>query len=127
MICLTASIVRIIGNEQQLTTKPSMEKNAFGLCSVTFLAFQSVQGKATYGVGYKLTLTVNQSFATLKQAAANTSSNYVSSTIFCYLQHYTLYIHSPAILSKHNISKAPTELNYIDGSVPMRDINRQRL
>ena len=42
-----------------------------------------------------------------------------------YIPHYTPTIRQQAILSKQNISKTPTELQYVERSVLMKEVNNQ--
>ena len=90
--------------------------------------FAEHQEKATYGLGYKLTLTRNNDNAVL-----NKNDNTVAlgklkiNAIEWYVPHYTASMSQQTVLSNRIVSKIPTELHYIERSVFMKELNTQNL
>ena len=90
--------------------------------------FSKLQEKGTYGLGYKLTLTRNHDNSVLnKDNAINIGKNKLvnKNAIEWYVRHYTPSIPQQAILSKRILSKTPTELQYVEKSVLMKEVNTQ--
>ena len=88
------------------------------------------QEKATYGLGYKLTLTRNKDDVVIDKANGITDARIKIDHIHWYVPHYTPSI--PSIqqknnLSKQNLSKTPTELRYVERSVFMKEVNNQNV
>ena len=92
-------------------------KNVFG--------FAEHQGKATLGLGYKLTLTTNIDHATLNKNPDIYDGMIKIGHVHRYLPHFIPSIHQPVILSKQIISKTPTELRYVEGSLFMKEVKNQ--
>ena len=96
-----------------------MLKDVFG--------FAECQEKATYGLGYKLTLTRNKDDAVIDKANAIADARIRIDHIHWYVPHYTPSIQQQSTLSKQILSKTPTELRYVERSVFMKEVNNQNL
>ena len=96
-----------------------MLKDVFG--------FAEHQEKATYGLGYKLTLTRNKDDAVIDKANATADARIRIDHIHWYVPHYTPSIQQQSTLSKQILSKTPTELRYVEGSVFMKEVNNQNV
>ena len=94
-----------------------MLKDVFG--------FAEGQEKATYGIGYILTLTRNKDDAIIDKAVGIADSRIKIDHIHWYVPLYTPSIRQQDILSKQILSKTPTELKYIEGPVFTRQVNNQ--
>ena len=89
--------------------------------------FAEHQEKATYGLGCKLTLTRNKIGAVIDKVAGIADARIKSDHIHWYVPHYTPSIQQQSILSEQLLSKAPTELRYVERSVFMKEVNKQNL
>ena len=89
--------------------------------------FAEQQKKATYGLGYKLTLTRKNDNSVLnKDSAINIRKIKINASEW-HVPHYTPSISNQAILSNRILSKTPTELQYVKRSVFMKEVNTQKL
>ena len=89
--------------------------------------FAEHQEKATYGLGYKLTLTRNNDNAVLSKANATVYGKVLINGIEWYIPHYTASMSQQTVLSNQILNKTPTELQYIGRSVFMKEVNTQNL
>ena len=89
--------------------------------------FAEHQEKATYGLGYKLTLTRNNDNAVLNKANATPDAKVKINAIEWYVPHYTPSMSQQTVLSNQIVHKIPTELQYIERSVFMKEVNTQNL
>ena len=96
-----------------------MLKDVFG--------FVECQEKATYGLGYKLTLPKNKDVAVIDKVAGIADARFKSDHIHWYVPHYTPSVQQQSILSEQILSKAPTEHRYIEPSVFLKEVNNQNL
>ena len=96
-----------------------MVKDVFG--------FAEWQEKATYGLGYKLTITRNEDEAVIDKAAGIADARIKIDHIHWYVPHYTPSIQQQNILLNQIVKKIPTELRYIERSVFMKEVNNQNL
>ena len=87
--------------------------------------FAEYQEKATYGLGYKLTLTRNTDNAVLNKGNAANNAKIKIIAIEWYVPHYTPSMQQQSILSKQIISKTPTQIQYPERSVFMKEVNTQ--
>ena len=87
--------------------------------------FAEYQEKATYGLGYKLTLTRNSDNAVLNKGNAINNAKIKIIAIEWYVPHYTPSMQQQAILSKQIINKTPTQIQYPERSVFMKEVNTQ--
>ena len=83
-----------------------MLKDVFG--------FAEHQEKATYGFGYKLTLTRNKGDAVIDKAGGIADARIKIDHIHWYVPHYTPSFQQQSFLSKQILSKTPTELRYVE-------------
>ena len=96
-----------------------MLKDVFG--------FAEHQEKATYGLGYKLTLTRNKDDAVIDKAGGFADARIKIDHIHWYVPHYTPSIQQQSTLSKQILSKTPTEMRYVERSVFMQEVNNQNV
>ena len=89
------------------------------------LGFAEYQEKGTYGLGYKLTLTRNTDNAVLNKANAINNSRVKINALVWYVPHYTPSIQQQSILSKQILNKTPTQIQYPERSVFMKEVNTQ--
>ena len=89
--------------------------------------FAEQQEKAIYGLGYKLTLTRNNDNAVLNKANATPDGKVIINAIEWYIPHYTASMSQQTVLSIQILYKTPTELQYIERSVFMKEVNTQNL
>ena len=87
--------------------------------------FADYQEKATYGVGYKLTLTRNTDNAVLNKGNAINNAKIKINAIEWYVPHYTPSMQQKSILSKQIINKTPTQIQYPERPVFMKEVNTQ--
>ena len=87
--------------------------------------FAEYQEKATYGLGYKLTLTRDSDDSVLNKGNAINNAKFKIIAIEWYVPHYTPSMQQQSILSKQFINKTPTELHYPERSVFMKEVNTQ--
>ena len=87
--------------------------------------FAQYQEKATYGIGYKLTLTRNSDNAVLNKGNAINNGKIKINAIEWYVAHYTPSIQQQAILSKQILHKSPTDIKYPERSMFMKEVNTQ--
>ena len=96
-----------------------MLKDVFG--------FVEHQEKATYGLGYKLTLTRNKDDAVIDKANGIADARIKIDHIHWFIPHFTPSIQQQSILSEQILSKTPTELRYVERSVFMKQVNNQNV
>ena len=89
--------------------------------------FAECQEKATYGLGYKLTLTRNKDDGVIDKANGIADARIKIDHIHWYVPHYTPSITQQGIMSKQILNKTPTELRYIERSVFMKQVNNQNV
>ena len=87
--------------------------------------YAEYQQKATYGLGYKLTLTRNNDNVVLNKGNAINIGKIKINAIEWYVPHYTPSMQLQAILSKQIINKLPTQIQYPERSVFMKEVNTQ--
>ena len=85
------------------------------------------QEKATYGLRYKLTLTRNNDTAVLNKDNATNIGKIKISAIEWYVPHYTPSVSLENILMNQILKKLPTELQYVERSVFMKEVNTQNI
>ena len=85
------------------------------------------QLKATYGSGYKLTLTGKNANVVLNQADATLIGKVRIIANECYVPHFTPSISQQTILFNQNENITPTELHYVERSVLMKEVITQNL
>ena len=87
--------------------------------------FAEYQEKATYGPGYKLTMTRNTDNAVLNKANAINNGKIKINAIEWYVLQYTPSMEQQNILSKQILNKTPTQIQYPERSVFMKEVNTQ--
>ena len=87
--------------------------------------FAEHQEKATYGLGYKLTLTRASDNAVLNKTNATTIGKIKINGIERYVPHYRAGLKERGILMKQITDKIITELRYVERSVFMKEVNTQ--
>ena len=87
--------------------------------------FAEYQEKATYRLGYKLTMTRNSDNAVLNKGNAINNGKIKINAIEWYVPHYTPSIQQQSILSKQILNKTPTQIQYTERSVFMKEVNTQ--
>ena len=112
--------------QRELTTHKSQKakyhvriylKNVFG--------FAGYQKKGTYGLGYKLSLTRNTDNAVLNKAnAINNGKTKINAIEWC-VPHYTPSAEQQNILSKQILNKTPTQIQYPERFVIMKEVKTQ--
>ena len=100
----------------------ALNKNIKGKYHVKFMLkdvfrFAEHQEKATYGLGYKLTLTRNKDDAVIDKAGGIADARIRIDHIHWYVPHYIPSIHQQSTLSKQILIKTPTDLRYVERSV----------
>ena len=89
--------------------------------------FAEYQEKGTYGLGYKLTLTRNTDNAVLNKDNAINNGRIKINGIEWYVPHYTPSMQQQSILSKQILNKTPTQIQYPERSVFMKEVNTQNV
>ena len=87
--------------------------------------YAEYQQKATYGLGYKLTLTRNNDNVVLNKGNAINIGKIKINAIEWYVPHYTPCIQQQSILSRQVLNKTPTQIQYPERSVFMKEVNTQ--
>ena len=89
--------------------------------------FAEHQEKATYGLGYKLTLTRNKYEAVIDKVAGIADARIKIDHVHWYVPRYIPSMQQQSIMSKQFLHKTPTELRYVERSVFMKEVNNQNL
>ena len=119
-------------NRNRRRDELALNKNIKGKYHVKIMlkdifGFAEHQEKATYGLGYKLTLTRNKDDAVIDKANGIADARIRIDHIHWYVPHYTPSIQQQSTLSKQILGKTPTELRYVERSVFMKELNNQNL
>ena len=89
--------------------------------------FAEHQQKATYGLGYKLPLIKNNDHSVLNKYNAINIGKIKINGFELYVTNITPSIPQQSTLSEQILSKVPTELQYVERSVLMKEVNTQNL
>ena len=124
-----------IGSDRSLASRGdemTNNKNVKGKFHLRFMlrnvfGFAEHQEKATYGLGYKLTLTRNKDEGVIDKVAGIPNARIKINHIHWYVPYYTPSMSQQAIMSKQILSKTPTELRYVERSVFMKEVNNQNV
>ena len=81
------------------------------------------QERTTFGLGFKSKLTRNFVKSVLKKANATDIGKFKVNSIEWYIPHYIASIPQQAILYKQILSKLPKELQYVEISIVLREVN----
>ena len=126
MICQSVLIVIASRRQRELTTHKSQKgKYHVRIYPKDVFGFAQYQEKATYELGYKLTLTRNTDNAVLNKANAINNGKFKINAIEWYVPHYTPSMQQQSTLSKQIINKTPTQIQYPESSVFMKEVNTQ--
>ena len=87
--------------------------------------FAEYQVKGTYGMGYKFTLTRNTDNAVLNKDNAFNNGKIKINAIEWYVPHYTPSMQQQSILSKQIVNRTPTQMQYPEKSIFMKEVNTQ--
>ena len=90
-------------------------------------SFNEYQEKATFGLGYRVRLIRASVNAVLNKADAPNLGKVKIMAIEWYVPHYTVSMSQQAVLSNQIVYRIPTELQYIERSVFMKEVNTQNL
>ena len=83
------------------------------------------QQKATYGLGYSLTLTRNNDNVVLNKGNAINIGTIKINAIEWYVPHYTTSLQQQSILSKQVLNKTPIQIQYPERSLFVKEVNTQ--
>ena len=89
--------------------------------------FAEHQEKATYDLGYELTLRRNKDDAVIDKVAGIADARIKIDQFHWYVPHYTPSMSQLSTMSKQTLNKTPTELRYIERSVFMKEVNNQKI
>ena len=89
--------------------------------------FAECHEKATYGLGYKLTLTRNRDDAVIDKAGRIADGRVRIYHNHCYVPHYAPSIEQQNILSSQILKKMPKELRYVERSLFFKGVKNQIL
>ena len=89
--------------------------------------FGEAQEKCIYGLGFKITLTRISNSSVLNKANATNNDKIKKNGIEWYIPHFTPSIAQQAILSMEIFEKVPTQLEYVERFVFMKEVNTQNL
>ena len=90
-----------------------------------FFGFAEHQETATYGLGYKLTLTRNSDNAVLSKANATTNAKMKIKSLEWYVPHYSPSLNEYNKLMIRTKQKTRTNIHYPERSVFMKEVNTQ--
>ena len=96
-----------------------MLKDVFG--------FAEHQEKASFGLGYKLTLTGNKDEALIDKVGGIVEARNKIDHIHWYVPHYTPSMQKQGILSEQILNNKPTQLRYVERSVFMKEVNNHKI
>ena len=116
---LSVSFDRDRNSRQQELTNDNNKKAKFyvRIRLRDVFGFVENQEGATYGLGYKLTLTRNEDEAIINKTASTADARIKIDHIHRYAPHYTPSIQQQGALSKQILSKTPTEPGYNERTV----------
>ena len=89
--------------------------------------FAECQEKCSFGLGYKLTLRRNKDQAVTDKANGFADARFKSDQIGWWVPHYTPSLEQQIILMNQILKKVHTQLRYIERSVFMKEVNKQKL
>ena len=89
--------------------------------------FVQHRAKTTFGLGLKLLMTRNSDNSVFNKDNATNIGKFKNIAFEWYVPKYTPSIPQEAFLSEEIFSKMPTELQYVERSVFMKEVNTQRL
>ena len=102
-------------------------KNHLRIMLKDVFRFAELQEKATYGLGYKLTITKNKDEAASDKAVGKSDARIEIDHIHWYVPHYIPTIQKQGILPEQILSKTPTELRYFERSLFLKEVKNQNI
>ena len=126
---LSIGIERSSGRRRDDMTINKNVKGKFylGMLMKDVFGFAEHQEKATYGLGYELTLTRSKDEAVIEKVAGVADARIKIDHIHWYVPHYTPSIQQQSFLPKQILSKTATELRYVERSLFMKELINQNL
>ena len=115
------------GRRQRALTNNKTQKGKFHvrIYLKDVFGFAGYQEKGTYGLGYKLTLTRNTDTAVLNKANAINLGKIKINALEWYVPYYTPSMQQQSILSDQILNKKPTQIQYPERPVFMKEVNTQ--
>ena len=115
------------GRRQRELTNNKTQKGKYhvGIYLKDVFGFAEYQEKGTYGLGYKLSLTRNTDNAVLNKGNAINNGKIKIIAKEWYVPHYTPSAEQQSILSKQILNKTPTQIQYPERFVFMKEVNTQ--
>ena len=107
--------------------KPIKGKCHFRIYLKDIFGFAENQEKGTYGLGYKLTLTGNTDNTVLNKDNAVVNARVKINSLDWYVPHYSPNLEEYNKIMTQIKKNTPTQLNYIEKSVFMKEVNNQNL
>ena len=125
---LSVGFDRDRGRRQRELTNNKTQKGKFHvrIMLIDIFGFAKHQEKGTFGLSYRLTLTRITDNTVLNEDNAINNAKIKINAIEWYVPHYTPSISNQAIFSKQVISKSPRELQYVERSVFMKEVDTQK-
>ena len=112
--------------QRELTNNNTLKSNFHLRISLRdVFGFNEHQETGTFGLDYKLTLTRNTDNAVLNKDNAIYNGKIKINAIEWYIPYYTASIEQLNILMNQIMKKTPTELQYAERSVFMKELNTQ--
>ena len=114
--------------KQELTNNKNVKgKNHVRIVLKDKFSFVEHQEKATFGLGYGLTLTRNSDNAVLNKGNATNNGKFKIFNIDWYASHYIPSVKKQGELMKQIVDKTTTDLRYPERSVFLKEVNSQNL
>ena len=115
------------GRRQRALTNNKTQKGKFHVRIYVkdVFGFAEYQEKGTYELSYKLTLTRNTDTAVLNKANAINLGKIKINALEWYVPHYTPSMQQQSILSDQILNKKPTQIQYPERSVFMKEVYTQ--
>ena len=114
------------GRKRELTNNKKIKgKYDLRIYLRDIFGFAEHQETATYGLGYKLTLTRNTDNAVLNKHDATNNAKIKINSLEWYVAHYTTSLNEYNKLMNQIKNKTPTNLHYPERSVFMKEVNTQ--
>ena len=114
--------------KQQLTNNKKLKrKYLVTIMLKDIFGFAHSQEKATFGLGYQLSLTGNTDNAVLNKSNGINNAKFQINSIDWYVPTYTPSLSQQKILVNQIVKKKATELHYPERSVFMKEVNTQNL
>ena len=113
--------------KRELTNKNVKGKYHMRIHLKDVFRFAEHQEKASYGLGYKLTLTRNSDNAVVNKTNATAIGKIKINSFEWYVPHYTASLIEQGIIMKQITDKLPTEIRFVERSAFMKEVNTRNL